>query len=217
MDDGNDACATPINATATNVTFGNTQTKTTESGSFNGTSSTFLSTTRPFDDPTSLTISGWFYINTLTQSSAADFFGMGGSPSNYGYSLKMRDPSTETAGTSLFIVFPAVANYDTGYDFSSTGWHHVVLKRTSGTWTALVNGTSYGSTGSTPQTPDESMAIGSRYISGSASHYMNAHIDEVKFIDSAQSDDWLDTEYNNQNDPSTFWSVISSRRVFIIG
>ena len=206
MDNGNDSAPTPLNATATNVTFGTTQTKTTNSGSFNGSSSTFLSATRPFNLPASLTIYGWVYFNATSQ--LAGIFGMGGSAGGYGYKLKQRAIASEVAGTQLFITMPAIANFNTGYTITSTGWHHVVMVRTSSTWKVRINKVDgVNTTTAVPQTPTQSMHIGADYESGASRHYLNAHIDEVKFIDSALSDDWLDTEYNNQMFPGTFLTV----------
>lgn len=203
---GNDSCTTPLNATTSNVTFGTTNAKIGQNASFNGSNSTFLSSTRPFDLPSALTISGWFYLNNTNQ--IGDFFGLGGTGGSYGYKLRIRNTSGESAGKRLYIVMPNVANNDTGYDFNATGWYYLTLRRSSGTWVAKVNATNApNSNSNTPNTPGQSMAIGSDYESGSTRFYLNGRADHVTWIASALSDDWITTEYNNQNSPSTFYAL----------
>lgn len=46
--------------------------------------------------------------------------------------------------------------------------------------------------------------IGKRWDSG---NYVNGVIDEVRYSDVTRSANWIATEYNNQNSPSTFYSI----------
>lgn len=41
---------------------------------------------------------------------------------------------------------------------------------------------------------------------GNSGAYGDGIFDEIRVTSSALSDDWITTEYNNQNDPSTFWT-----------
>ena len=44
---------------------------------------------------------------------------------------------------------------------------------------------------------------------------IDAIIDEVRVSSTIRSSDWLRTEYNNQNDPDSFYSVSSANRVVV--
>ena len=59
-------------------------------------------------------------------------------------------------------------------------------------------------------TPDKS-DIGGIYAGGAYSsvNYWNGTLDEVRLSNVERSDDWVATEYNNQNSPSTFYTLSS--------
>ncbi len=89
-------------------------------------------------------------------------------------------------------------------------WHHVVgvADSTAGLLRIYVDGLLRNSapyTGST-QTGTRELHIGnsSDIITGQE---WNGGIDEVRVSDVPRSADWIQTEHNNQNDPSTFYSV----------
>jgi hypothetical protein len=54
---------------------------------------------------------------------------------------------------------------------------------------------------STPTWPSQGMFIGDR---ADHTRKFNGYIDEVRVSKMARSGDWIKTEYNNQNSPSTF-------------
>ncbi|MDD1662133.1 MAG: LamG domain-containing protein [Methanomicrobiales archaeon] len=57
-------------------------------------------------------------------------------------------------------------------------------------------------------TADSHVFIGYESDSGQSSvTYMNGMVDEVRVASKARSSSWIQTEYNNQNSPSTFYSV----------
>lgn len=66
---------------------------------------------------------------------------------------------------------------------------------------------------STPKTSDiessdQNVRIGARDtpITGGGTEFFDGIIDEVRILNIARSDDWITTEYNNQNDTSTFYT-----------
>jgi hypothetical protein len=51
--------------------------------------------------------------------------------------------------------------------------------------------------------------VGIQNNSGSDIIPLDGEIDEVRLVGEALSNDWITTEYNNQNSPSTFWTPVS--------
>lgn len=118
--------------------------------------------------------------------------------------------STTDSGSSLHDM--------AGSDISNTGWRHVA-------W--VYDGTDKiiyldGVADNTALNPHSGNAIGNgttRYgIIGDGSEagsedgsrnavYFDGAIDELRFVEGSRSADWIQTEYNNQNSPGTFYSV----------
>ncbi|HKK41078.1 MAG TPA: LamG-like jellyroll fold domain-containing protein, partial [Bacteroidales bacterium] len=67
-----------------------------------------------------------------------------------------------------------------------------------------IDGTEQNNSTVAPQTALPSEGNIGRYNNG---EYFNGYIDEVRFSMSPKSADWILTEYNNQNDPSSFISL----------
>ncbi len=89
-------------------------------------------------------------------------------------------------------------------DLVTGQWYHVVLTAVSGGVTQFyINGVAGGSTGTTNfSTYTVAPRIGRRL-----SYYYNNLIDEVRVSSGiARSADWIKTTYNNQSDPSLFFS-----------
>jgi hypothetical protein len=51
------------------------------------------------------------------------------------------------------------------------------------------------------------MFLGGESVDGSLGTELNASLGEVRFIKSVNSDNWITTEYNNQSDVATFWTI----------
>lgn len=86
--------------------------------------------------------------------------------------------------------------YMTGGRFSFSG---------TGTLNAILNGAVVATTTSIASAIPNS---GNLYVgSDDSSAYFNGRIDEVRISKIARSTTWLSTEYNNQNDPSTFFTI----------
>jgi len=92
-------------------------------------------------------------------------------------------------------------------------WSHVVAVRSGSSLILYVNATSQtlsdpysnGPLGTMASTATDAL-IGRRAYSG-FENYFNGSIDEVRISNTARSADWLQTEYNNQNSPATFYSI----------
>ncbi|MFW9904138.1 MAG: DUF2341 domain-containing protein, partial [Candidatus Thorarchaeota archaeon] len=104
-------------------------------------------------------------------------------------------------------------NYETaGYSgvVQTDTWYHIVGVRDGtslifyingntgiNTWTDTVSGTMFDA--------DQELNFGS----DSSQNYLNGTIDEVRISNVARSPDYIMTEYNNQYDPNSFYSVCS--------
>lgn len=90
-------------------------------------------------------------------------------------------------------------------------WYFItgVLDVTADTISITVNGTKTTTTGATgdPGSSTEDFTLGS---AGGFNAYLDGVVDEARVRFSALSDDWITTEYNNQNDPASFWLELGS-------
>jgi Concanavalin A-like lectin/glucanases superfamily/Domain of unknown function (DUF2341) len=99
-------------------------------------------------------------------------------------------------------------------------WHFAVLTvNASGTTQTLyLDGSTVGSWSGTPEGPFSYVSIGAGYANNwpntpsSSTSYFNGQIDDVRVSSSAtaRSANWISTEWNDQNSPSTFYSVGSA-------
>ena len=104
-----------------------------------------------------------------------------------------------------------LVNYWWGSDFRKTvpnlqnGFHHVAVTYDGSQREIYVDGISYGvKVGSGLNVPNtDNFRIGST----NSGEYMNGILDEVRVSSVAQSSDHILTQYNNQNSPSSFYSV----------
>jgi hypothetical protein len=110
----------------------------------------------------------------------------------------------EESGT-FFVGFADVFVNNTGYTITPDTWHLYTLTWSGANWEVFVDGTSIDSGASATMTSiDASIFIGS-YLG--INEYFDGILDELKISDIVRSDDWISTEYNNQNSPATFYSL----------
>lgn len=99
-------------------------------------------------------------------------------------------------------------NYDgtddrVGSPYTGSVWTQIVLVHTGGTLFAYKNGVLVSSTASGNT---NSLASNIRIGRAFSSNYFGGLIDEVRVSNTARTSDWILTQYNNQNDPSSFYS-----------
>lgn len=185
-------------------------------GSNNGTSSTggkignardFTASNDDFisiaDDATlditgAITISAW--INIDNYNTTPDLVTKGAYNQSYGTWLR-GDNTFRFAddGTTRVTSSATIADGATGY----------VTFTNNGSQTAVyINGTNK-TTGSGANFSNNNNPL---YISTSA-YPLNGWVDEVRISNVARSDDWILTEYNNQDNPGTFYSEIEENPV----
>jgi biopolymer transport protein ExbB len=98
---------------------------------------------------------------------------------------------------------------------TNTGsWIHwaVVLDNAAGSLSIYRNGTLLGNATGITLTPSSIESSTANYFGRSqyaADHYIDAKFDEFRISTSARSAGWIVTSYNNQNNPSTFYSISS--------
>lgn len=130
-----------------------------------------------------------------------------------GYLFAKRAETVNTGYTMLMVGGGPVAYHD-GSKWYQTGmvpnidqWNYLSIKfNTAGTaFTMFLNG-AFSAEFSIPQMPDglaQNLYLGKR---GPDNFHFNGFLDEFKIADTVRSNDWISTEYNNQNSPSTFAS-----------
>jgi len=90
-------------------------------------------------------------------------------------------------------------------------WYHLVAVRDGSTIKIYVDGVE-GAVTDTLNAMDDSSAFSlliGRLVDPSDTRQFNGNIDEVRVSSKVRSSDWIGTEYNNQYDPDSFYSVSS--------
>jgi hypothetical protein len=104
-------------------------------------------------------------------------------------------------------------NYDTivPYTFNLNEWYHVLVTREgsgSGTVSVYINGELEGTDTGTFHTMNNSTLLSL----GGANNFINrAYVDGFRWIHNSKNADEVKAEYNNQLDPSTFFSIGSEQ------
>lgn len=168
-----------------------------------------------FDDVSAITVEGWVWVDVgssgvwITKSNA-------GSVADGGWGF---DYAGFTAGQiEFFITDGAGGRYLFGGAAMSTGaWHHVAA-----TWDAALSGNTrmklkidgvnqtltYNSNASPSGIAANNTAV-TIGAYGNGSGTFAGKTDEVRFSNVVRSDGWILTQYNNQNSPSTFYTISS--------
>jgi hypothetical protein len=194
----------------------NTSAKTTTAGEIGGAlrfdgSSDYINSGRG----SSLTITGnitleaWVYANSMPNlGGQAYLLDKGYNGSNEAYFLRLE---TDNNGTSYVEAgtysFPQPYQAQVPVTGFSGKWHHVAGTY-SGTWNVYVDGIQ--TTSSQTQGPlnsNEPFVMGARDATGGILSLLNGTLDEVRVSSVARSADWILTEYNNQSNPPTFYSI----------
>lgn len=162
-------------------------------------------------------LSCWFKADTLPGAGAIiGIIGKGksgdASGDNHNYWLWL-DNGVLASGNGLVGGFEATngTNYQVKDTTTQTGvWYHAVLVHDAAADTVKLyaNNSLIGTTTGVTATPEVSNAS---FVIGrgrdAADWYFDGIVDEVRLSESALSASWVAAEYNNQNSPSTFYSV----------
>jgi hypothetical protein len=109
--------------------------------------------------------------------------------------------------TAWFIVNSEFNTF--GGTLSLNTWSHLVGTFGSGTSTLYLNGSQTSTHGSisNPTIGSAVISIGDTRAHNDSNSVWNGSIDEVRISTSVRSADWIKTEYNNQNSPTTFVTI----------
>jgi RHS repeat-associated protein len=178
------------------------------------------------------TVSAWVKVSALDANGVV--LGYGGAvstdPALWGVYIR------EVSGNYYFAMSARRTNggpYNTvrGSTAVASGtWYYVTYSSNGSAWKIRVNGAAAETlsnvlgtnTGDwigdiSPTTPDKS-DIGGVYAGGSYSsvNFWHGILDEVRLSNVERSNDWVATEFNNQNSPATFYSVSSATNLTVL-
>jgi hypothetical protein len=101
-----------------------------------------------------------------------------------------------------------ITYFDTTTTMSTNTWYHAVGTWDGTTMRVYFNGAQENfapKSGTITQYNDQSdIGFGS---AGGGGNYWNGRLDEIHVSNIARSADWITTEYNNQNNPGTFYTI----------
>ncbi|MDD2666872.1 MAG: DUF2341 domain-containing protein [Methanocellales archaeon] len=152
------------------------------------------------------TVEAWINPVVLLQAGYAVYNGNDAG----GYGLGINN-AADAFGSKLGALFGFVTYIDSGYTFSSANtWYHVAMVRSSeGTTSFYVNGSvQSGTSSSNPNVLQNKLTFGCELDSSNNPYrYFSGYIDEVRISNTARSANWIKTEHNNQDAPSTFYTL----------
>lgn len=157
-----------------------------------------------------LTISSWFkasdfitsdgrIISKSTSSNSSDHYFMMSTTNSSGYKLRSRIKTGPSNTTYELVASSGVLSTDT--------WYYGTMVYNGSTMKLFLDKTEVGSmTVSSPLNTNSSVPV---YIGNNpnTAKPFSGRIDEVRIANVARSQDWIKTEYNNQNSPSTFQTM----------
>ncbi len=165
---------------------------------------------------TDFSISAW--AKTSQINTIAILFSMfGNSGSNYdGYRLAQLDAgfgnkmSINTFNNTSGTLYGKMPN--STYNNNTWNKYTAIIKQSNSSYEFYANNvnssTNMGSGYTSPLYLNSPVGvIGALNYNGGRLQYWNGQIDELRIYNGVLSKDWSDTEYNNQNDPSTFLSI----------
>jgi len=159
------------------------------------------------------TFSFWLKRNNSSTLSSAEFIfskrnSAGGDKQQWSMML-----DNGSSGSNAELVFNCYSggwrNVPLGPTITDTNWHHIVLKHDdTSTLECYKDGVSSGTVGYTHGITSftNSMFKGRDGANGNP-RYADIKLDEFRVFDALLSDDYIVTDYNNQNSPSTFYTV----------
>lgn len=173
-------------------------------GNFNGSSKYIdVPTSTSLNITTSVTLEAWFF------TTVSNIYQCIISRTN-AVSDANRDYSVFLDGNGTSFIYATMGHSSTNDHAISTpwnlsAWNHIAVVNNAGATTFYLNGVSVLSlTLASPTSSSNDVWLGEELGTSEAS---NAIYDEFRISNSARSIDWIVTEYNNQNSPTTFSSI----------
>lgn len=194
----NNTVASAVNKIGSGADFGTTN----SNKSLTNTSAT------GFDLGSAHTISTWVKIRTEPSSEYERMVDLRSTTTNNRYGIIHYHDAGGTKTIEYNLSSGTVASYSSGA-LGTTNWHYIVVTSTGSVTQIYFDGSAVGTTGTEGTTGGiaDGIALGSD--TGNTAQWLEAYQDETRIIASQLTADWITTEYNNQNDPSTFWTAIT--------
>jgi len=199
-----DSSANGTNGTnAANTSSKNVTGKLGRALTYNGTTD---NTATGVSQTSSFTWECWFYLTAwTTQSGSSDYSTlMAGTYASGGALLMLWQDS----GYMVQFAPDNAGGITSGNSSVAPGaWHHAAYTRTgnSGTYSLYFDGVLKGQVAGGALSPSTTVTLGRR--ADATAQALNGLLDETRISNVARSADWIKTEYNNQNSPSSFYSV----------
>lgn len=173
---------------------------------FPGSATNYISV--PSATPTHVTISAWVKSVTGADSSEEYIVNKNYDGSSVPFSLNLGDASGVSGVSAGFSFFDG-AWHQSGIvtDIHADNiWHLIVGTYDGTTLRYFIDGSQDASSGYVGSLPSSTLPIDiGRY--GNNAKYLKANLDELRISNIARNADWILTEFNNQNSPSTFISL----------
>ena len=168
---------------------------------------------------TGFTISGWIYPNDVTRDGQRIFVDDVNNTGGYGFSLadegvagRLRFYSRGSNPVSLDAPSFILAN---------NTWYHVaaVADITGSIKKIYINGVERASAAYTNAwgTDAGNASIGGETATGETANRFHGNLDEIRVANRALSANWLATEYNSQNQPTTTVGVVTANDFYTVG
>jgi hypothetical protein len=164
-------------------------------------------------DPTNITLESWINVNAITAEYG--LMGKRGSPTgNVGWYFGFKG---SVAGDPL--QFSNFGDWDQLSDASgivADTWYHVAVTYNLVNIIFYIDGAELSSHARTTaiDVSSNNLFLGALNQLGTAIVKFNGTLDEMRISDTARSADWISAQYNNQDSPSTFYSVGAQESAF---
>ncbi len=153
------------------------------------------------DLSTNFTVSGWFYKNT---SGAENLIYSSGTTNTQYWTIRS-DPADK-----IEFNVDGTGGWASSTAIGTAAWHYMAVVKDGDAGTNMsfyVDGQPDGTAtvGSVPAATGQTRAIG--YRPEGNDFYWSGKLDEIRISSTARLADWIETEYNNQKDNSTFYII----------
>ncbi|UII34567.1 DUF2341 domain-containing protein [Fulvivirga ulvae] len=166
-----------------------------------------------FSGVTNFTFEGWVYLDRSNTNweRVFDF----GQNTNVNFFLTLSNSTGSPANTNARITLTGNSGEQGAVVTNTTNtgsWIHwaVVLNNSASTMSIYRNGSLLGNATGVSLSPQDLEASTANYFGRSqyaADHYIDAKFDEFRISTTQRTAGWVATSYNNQNTPSSFYSI----------
>ena len=144
------------------------------------------------------TVSAWFYVNAYASAAAVYDKGASGSR-DYSFFI-----SSATGGHIAY--GNSGGSGWTGTSFTSGTWHYLTIVQTGGVATVYLDGIqNFTKAVIVAANTSATLSLGGNPSTGGS--YWNGKLDEFRVSGAVRGSDWIQTEYNNQSDPGSFYAL----------